>query len=446
MELKKKESHFSKYKGIYIPIAFFLLIVYILVICIYPEYHIQWYYHTLTGKEQLDSIKDMRGGLINIGAGILAIIGIYLTWRRTKALDDQNGINQKNIEINQKNYDALVNKTEQERIANEENLSLEREKLDQEKEENEKKRIQEKEVSDNNFTLQQFSKASELLNQSGDENIAARLSGIYLFEKIMNANEDYHWQVIELLTAYVREKRDNKKYDCELSMESDHPNIEIDEDTKTNYFVVVLNGNKTKRYFRVPIEKDIQAIITVLGRRDRKLEKDIITGKNLEELIEELDKSIQGDNNKNIISEALNRINQIKISNINLYKADFNQTHFENIMCIKVIFYLTQHEETNFQKSIFNNTYFYQCTLGITNYSNAIIIQSKFVNSNFWSTNFENTYVIETILENYSQLYPAQLSKATCLKAVTGLSNEMKEEIVRLNPTLKGNLFPENEK
>lgn len=50
---------------------------------------------------------------------------------------------------------------------------------------------------------ERFSKAIE---QLGNDNIHVRLGGIYALERIANdSNKDY-WQVIEVLTAYIREK------------------------------------------------------------------------------------------------------------------------------------------------------------------------------------------------------------------------------------------------
>ena len=213
----------------------------ILFIWQFPELYIQWHYSYLSGKEQLDSIKDIRSIIVQIAAGILAIIGIYLTWRRTKALDTQNLNTQEQIEV-------LSNKNE----------------ID-------------KETNDNNLILQQFSKASELL--ANENSIAARLSGIYLFEKIMNSSEDYHWQIIELLTAYVREKRSryDKKYFInkidiyELEHENYNPKeVFLINESDIEYYQ--LEEEKVSEeveliefYRKIPVEEDIQLLLLFLA-------------------------------------------------------------------------------------------------------------------------------------------------------------------------------------
>jgi hypothetical protein len=52
-------------------------------------------------------------------------------------------------------------------------------------------------------TADRFSKAVE---QLGNENIHVRLGGIFALEQIANTEDKYYWQIMEILTAYVRER------------------------------------------------------------------------------------------------------------------------------------------------------------------------------------------------------------------------------------------------
>lgn len=74
--------------------------------------------------------------------------------------------------------------------------------------------------------------------------IAVRLGGIYALERIARDSEKDHWQVMELLAAFVREK-------------SPHRVTESGEEPPCTQ----------------PIAKDIQAILTVLGRRNPKYDQ-----------------------------------------------------------------------------------------------------------------------------------------------------------------------------
>jgi uncharacterized protein YjbI with pentapeptide repeats len=131
-----------------------------------------------------------------------------------------------------------------------------------------------------NFLTQQgqitdrFTKAVE---QLGSDDIAVRLGGIYALERIAKDSEPDHWQVMEVLTAYVREKRPVNP-------------TEDDRLTKTDFNYVVreilnrLNATtapatatvtmaqppaepKTDEKKKPELPKDIQAILTVIARR-----------------------------------------------------------------------------------------------------------------------------------------------------------------------------------
>ena len=53
---------------------------------------------------------------------------------------------------------------------------------------------------------ERFSKAIELLGRDGANDVHVRLGGIYALERIANDSDKDYWQVMEILTAYVREQ------------------------------------------------------------------------------------------------------------------------------------------------------------------------------------------------------------------------------------------------
>lgn len=79
---------------------------------------------------------------------------------------------------------------------------------------------------------ERFSKAVELLSQQGK--IEARIGGVYLLERIAKDSPEDHWTVMEVLTSYIQEK----------SLQNQ------------------------------PISADIDAAITVIGRRKVKLDEE----------------------------------------------------------------------------------------------------------------------------------------------------------------------------
>jgi Pentapeptide repeats (8 copies) len=89
-----------------------------------------------------------------------------------------------------------------------------------------------------------FTKAINQLGEAGPEKLAIRLGGIYALERIARDSERDHWPIMEILTAYVRE----------------HAPWEPRE------------GDPWEDQ-RPPLAIDIQAILTVLGRRTRTYRK-----------------------------------------------------------------------------------------------------------------------------------------------------------------------------
>jgi hypothetical protein len=87
---------------------------------------------------------------------------------------------------------------------------------------------------------ERFTKAVE---QLGKEDISIRLGGIYALERIAKESKEDHWPIMELLTAYLRNK------------------TKIDRKAK---------GGTTFTYQKA----DIQAILTVIGRRKVEFETD----------------------------------------------------------------------------------------------------------------------------------------------------------------------------
>jgi hypothetical protein len=87
---------------------------------------------------------------------------------------------------------------------------------------------------------ERFTRATD---QLGSDSLMTRLGGIYALERIARDSEDDHWPVMEVLTAYVRE------------------NARLSDPPPTRF----------ERNFRAPT--DIQAVITVIARRDPERKK-----------------------------------------------------------------------------------------------------------------------------------------------------------------------------
>ncbi len=102
-----------------------------------------------------------------------------------------------------------------------------------------------------------YTKAIEQMgavDNKGEPNLELRLGGLYALEKIAKANEDYHPQIMEVLCAYVRMHCPNENEE-EKSNDSNSEDNDSEQDIE-------------------PLRIDIQACLTVLGRRNESFKKD----------------------------------------------------------------------------------------------------------------------------------------------------------------------------
>ncbi len=104
-----------------------------------------------------------------------------------------------------------------------------------------------------------FAKAIEqvgAVDGSGNKKLEVRLGGIYALERIANQSERDYWPIMEVLTAYVRENTPYK------------PQESIDYSQAAPVTAAPVTAAPVTR----PLPIDIQAILTVISRRDRKYE------------------------------------------------------------------------------------------------------------------------------------------------------------------------------
>jgi uncharacterized protein YjbI with pentapeptide repeats len=104
-------------------------------------------------------------------------------------------------------------------------------------------------VAEDKQVTERFSKAIEHLGSDGEEKIHIRLGGIYALEQIAkDSPQNYHWTIVEILSAFIREKQSINllaKSDGELRSLPSHAPI-----------------------FKVPV--DVRTALTVLGNRNIK--------------------------------------------------------------------------------------------------------------------------------------------------------------------------------
>lgn len=251
-----------------------LIAIWLLPSCL-VEYDQKDYVEVGCAKEDKSAIHDnminaKRAAVIQVVGGALFVFGMYVAFRRAKAME-------KNAEAAQNNVIAANNQVEAQNIQNEEL-----------RKQNDVIRKSNRET----LTLEQYVKAVEQLK---DPNIAVRIGGIYLLKTLMKSEDDevadYNNTIIELLTAYV-------------------------EDNKEEEY---LGKNEQK--------KDVQAAITVLGKRVIDNNEVRIDYKN-----KNLDKY---DLNENYLDGA--NLEGAFLTNANLENANFSNTNLKNASLYGII-------------------------------------------------------------------------------------------------------------
>jgi uncharacterized protein YjbI with pentapeptide repeats len=177
----------------------------------------------LDNKHLFDKENEARKTIAQILGGLALLIGIYFTWRRITATE-------KSLEI-----------TRGQLLATERNLEIAR---------------------DGQIT-ERFTRAIE---QLASKNLEVRLGGIYALERIARDSEKDHWPIMEVLTAYVRKNAPRLPEPTSPQEGQTSQSEELPGANQPDHLSVL---KKISEYKRLEPLEDIQAILTVIGRRTR---------------------------------------------------------------------------------------------------------------------------------------------------------------------------------
>lgn len=203
----------KKYKVILLVIkVIFLIIGFIILGLIWwflPMLAVYQFSSGITVAEMATLENQYRVTLTQAFGGIAILYGVYLSWKRINIAEDNLKATQKSLEI-----------SKQEQIT------------------------------------ERFTRA---VDQLGREELEIRLGGIYALEKIANESEEYYSSVIEILTAYVRKNSGVNLQIKEKSLTYEPASIDFQANENANC--------KKTNSSKLPL--DIQAILTVIGRRQK---------------------------------------------------------------------------------------------------------------------------------------------------------------------------------
>lgn len=195
------------------------------------------------------------------------------------------------------------------------------------------------EVAQEGQITERFTRAIEQLGNR--DSLAIRLGGIYALERIAQDSKTDHWQVIEVLTSYVRE---NSPYDANIA------SIQ-------------------------PVTTDIQAIVTVLGRRKAQYDK---FGQRID---------LSG-----------THLHGVRLADANLQHATFAGANLR-----QAVFY-----RVDFNGAIFQGTILHD-----TNFEKSLLRRSYLQRADLFAANLEGTDIRKADLSEALNLEPTQIASAT---------------------------------
>lgn len=220
----------SKLFSVRILVIFVIFVFVALVVMIYQDrvayfVNIRNNYTTQSGKEKFDA-------LIEINKTIASILGTFASILGTFATVVGGVFLYLNFSLANKNFQLAIEKNATDKKLTELKLASER-----------------------------FSKATE---QLASDKLPARLGAIYALENIAREHEEYHWIVVEVLSAFIRDKKEGAIVISEVSAKS-----EIEKEA-LRYL------KKEATQYSLEISSDAQAALTVIGRRDVNKDKNRI--------------------------------------------------------------------------------------------------------------------------------------------------------------------------
>jgi hypothetical protein len=214
--------------------------------------------------------------------------------------------------------------------------------------------------------------------KDGQPNLVVRLGGIYALERIARDSHRDHWTIMEVLTAYVRQ---NARWTSDPSISAGSP-PELSE------------GEPQAAQRPTPVRTDIQAIVTVLGRRVRSVDRQEPARLNLRETdLREVD-----------LTHA--HLERADLSDAHLEGADLGAIHLEDAHLVG----------TQMQRAMLVNAHLERANLSHAHLEEASFTTAHLEGAHLWSAHMDRTQCSGAHFEG-ARLSDAQLKRAQFLWA-----------------------------
>lgn len=209
--------------------------------------------------------------------------------------------------------------------------------------------IQKAQTEEEKQITERYSKAVE---QLGHEEIYIQIGAIYALERIAKDSDKDYWQIIEILTAYIREKS---------------PYI----------------SDKSE-----PIKLNIQAALTVIGRRSKSYKQ------GEENPIDLTGANLKGANLENANLEGAN-LKRVNLEDASLENANLSNANLENANLSNANFRNAHLEKVKLKGAKLRKVKFINVKLNNTSLSSLYFFQSDFQYANLSGSDFSYTWLKE---------------------------------------------------
>jgi Pentapeptide repeats (8 copies) len=235
---------------------------------------------------------------------------------------------------------------------------------------------------------ERFAKAIE---QLGNEKIEVRLGAIYTLERIAKDSKDDHWTIMEVLTAFVRENASLKKN--EEKAEKAKPLIKSEEIEQ-----------------KPKLKTDIQAALTVIGRRNPK-------------------------------NDAINQ--WLDLRNIDIRGADLTEVEMQGANLMEANLQWVVFEEAKLQGAFFSRANLRRAELWEANLQNAVFKEANLQKASLMDANLQDADLEGADLEG-ANLDGANLKEAFLIGANLSEAENLGQDQIEEAIGDRTTILPEN--
>jgi uncharacterized protein YjbI with pentapeptide repeats len=309
----------------------------VLILWKMPEYQAE-HVSRVTKVDTPSLVNEYRDTLVQIIGGTALVLGLIIGWRRISVAEEK--VNEIQEAADQW-IQFIQDDTEQRlQIAQESMKNLLQ--TAQEQADNKFKTVQETnkrliQISERQQLSERFARSIEQLS---DAKLSVRLGAIYTLERIARVSPSDHWPIMELLSAYIREQA---------------PSVQQSGSSSNQSLAVSPSSD---------VATDVQAILTVLGRR--KIEERELGALDL----------------------AHTNLNQAMLSRARFSAANFTQALLVGSEII----------DTNFVGANLSQANLAQANLTGANLRDAVLFEANFAGANLREADFSNALIFRANL------------------------------------------------